>query len=53
MGIAIMAFIITLIVGLIGMALGLEVFGGYPEVGSVLAIAVMGAIIVYINEKKK
>ncbi len=49
MGKAILAAIITLIVGLLTMS----IFTGAGEVGSLVAIAVMGAFIIYFNEKKK
>jgi hypothetical protein len=35
------------------MVIGDEVMGGYPELGCIIAIAVMGAFIIYFNEEKK
>lgn len=50
---AIVALIITFIMGWIGMAIGHEFLGGFTEFGSVVAIAIMGAFIIYFNEKKQ
>lgn len=52
MGKAILAMIVTFISGWIGMVIGLELMGGFPEFGCVIAVAVMGAFIIYFNEKK-
>ena len=49
MGRAILALIITLVVGLLTMS----IFTGAAEVGVLVAISVMGAFIIYFNEKKK
>mgnify|MGYP000844621350 CR=1 FL=1 len=49
---AMIALIVTFVVGWIGMAIGFEFLGGFAEFGSVAAIAVMGAFIIYFNEKK-
>lgn len=49
MGKAILAAIITLVVGLLTMS----IFTGAVEVGIVVAIAVMGAFIICFNEEKK
>ena len=49
MGKAILAAIITLVVGLLVMSVFPEAF----EVGILAAIAVMGAFIICFNEKKK
>ncbi|MBE7032028.1 MAG: binding-protein-dependent transport permease [Ruminococcaceae bacterium] len=49
MGRAILASFVTLVVGLLTMS----IFTGAFEVGIVVAIAVMGAFIIYFNEKKK
>lgn len=35
------------------MVIGLEFLGGYIEFGLLIAVAVMGAFIIYFNEKKK
>lgn len=50
---ATVALIVTFIMGWIGMAIGLEFLGGFTEFGSVVSIAVMGAFIIYFNEKKQ
>lgn len=52
MGKAILAAIVTLIVGYLGMVVGLELLGGFVEVGCLIAIAVMGAFIIYFIDKK-
>ena len=48
MGKGILAAIVTVVVGLLTMS----VFTGAEEVGVVAAVAVMGAFIIYFNEKK-
>ena len=53
MGKAILAAIVTLIVGYLGMVVGLELLGNWVEFGLLIAIAVMGAFIIYFNDKKK
>ena len=53
MGKAILAATVTLIVGYLGMVVGLEFLGGFVEFGMLIAIAVMGAFIIYFNDKKK
>ena len=53
MGKAILAAIVTLIVGYLGMVVGLEFLGNRVEFGLLIAIAVMGAFIIYFNDKKK
>ena len=50
---AILAAIVTLIVGYLGMVVGLEFLGNWVEFGLLIAIAVMGAFIIYFNDKKK
>lgn len=52
MGKAILAALVTLVSGYIGMVLGLEIFGGWVEFGVLVAVAVMGGFIIYFNEKK-
>ena len=52
-GKAILAAIVTLIVGYLGMVVGLEFLGNWVEFGLLIAIAVMGAFIIYFNDKKK
>ena len=53
MGKTIAAMALTTICGFLGMVIGDEVMGGYPELGCIIAFAVMGAFIIYFNEKKK
>lgn len=53
MGKAILAAIVTLFAGYIGMVIGLEMLGGWVEFGCLIAVVVMGAFIIYFNEKKK
>ena len=48
MGKAILAAFITLVVGLVTMS----AFTGAEEVGVVASISVMGAFIIYFNEKR-
>ncbi len=43
MGKAILAAIVTLIAGYLGMVVGLELLGNWVEFGLLIAIAVMGA----------
>ena len=52
MGKAILAAIVTLIVGYLGAVVGLELLGNWVEFGLLIAIAVMGAFIIYFNDKK-
>ena len=53
MGKAILAAIATFVLGCLGMVIVLEFLGGYIEFGLLIAVAVMGAFIIYFNEKKK
>ena len=53
MGKAILAAIVTLIVGYLGMVVGLAFLGNLLEFGLLIAIAVMGPFIIYFNDKKK
>ena len=53
MGKAILAAIVTLIVGYLGMVVGLELLGGWVEFGVLVAVCVMGAFIIYFTDKKK
>lgn len=53
MGKAFLALIVTFISGVLGMVAGHELLGGFPEFGCIIAVAVMGAFIIYFNEKKK
>ena len=52
MGKAILALIVTVVVGLLGTAFGYDAMNGFSEIGAIAAIAVMGAFIIYFNEKK-
>ena len=52
LGKAILAVIVTLIVGYLGTVVGLELLGNWDEFGLLIAIAVMGAFIIYFNDKK-
>ncbi|MBQ3124325.1 MAG: binding-protein-dependent transport permease [Clostridia bacterium] len=49
---ALLALAVTFIAGLLGMAIGYDAMNGFSEMGSVVAVAVMGAFIIYFNEKK-
>ncbi len=53
MGKAILAALVTLFAGYLGMVVGLEFFGGWVELGTLVAISVMGAFIIGFMEKKK
>lgn len=50
---AILAAVVTIVAGYLGMVVGLEFLGGFVEFGCLIAIAVMGAFIITFNEKKK
>lgn len=52
MGKAILAIIVTIIVGFIGSAL-FSSWVNTPEWVVILAVAVMGAFIIFFNDKKK
>ena len=52
MGKAILAAIVTLIVGYLDTVVGLELLGNWGEFRLLIAIAVMGAFIIYFNDKK-
>ena len=49
---ALLALAVTFIAGLLGMAIGYDAMNGFSEMGSVVDVAVMGAFIIYFNEKK-
>ncbi len=49
----VLAALITILAGWIGMVIGLEYLGGYPEFGCVIAIAVMGMFIIMFNERSQ
>ena len=44
--------IATLLAGWIGMVIGREYLGGYPEFGCITAISVMGAAIIFSIERR-
>lgn len=50
MGKSILAFFVTVIVGVLFTAKGVDM--NWPELGNLFGIAVMGAFIIYFNEKK-
>lgn len=50
---SIIAIICTLVVGTVCMEIGLEFLGGFPEFGSIAAVAVASGCIIYFNEKRK
>ena len=52
MGKAILAAAITIVLGFCGILLGLASDIPIPELGSVIAIAVMGGFLLYDNHKK-
>lgn len=51
MGKAILAAIVTLVAGYYGYVIGDEI--GFVGLESIVAVAVMGAFIIYFNDKKK
>lgn len=53
MGKVILAAVVTLICGYLGAVIGNELLGGFQELGSITAVAVIGAFIIFFNEKKK
>ena len=53
MGRAILAFFVTIIVGFVSASYGVAYMGNFAEWGSIVAIATMGAFIIYYNEKSK
>jgi undecaprenyl pyrophosphate phosphatase UppP len=50
---ALLALVVTVVMGLLGTAFGYDEMNGFSEIGAVVAVAVMGAFIIYFNEKKK
>ena len=50
---AILAAVATLGAGYLGTVVGHELLGGFVEFGCLVAVAVMGAFIIYFNDKKK
>lgn len=53
MGKAILTAFVVLIVGLVFMAVGNDFLNGFTELGTVVSVAVAGAMVVFFNEKKK
>lgn len=53
MGKVILAVVVTFICSYLGAVIGNELLGGFQELGSITAVAVMGAFIIFFNEKKK
>ena len=47
----ILAILATIIVGWAGSAFGLEIMNGFRELGSILAVATMGAFIMVENKR--
>ena len=52
-GKVILAVIVTLIFGYLGVVIGNELLGGFRELGCITAVAIMGAFVIFFNEKKK
>ena len=50
---SIIALFVTVICGWIFAALGHDLMNGFSELGTIVAVAVMGAFIIFLNEKKK
>ncbi len=51
---AITTFLLTVLVGYLGLVIGSSrVMTPYPEYGSIFAIAFLGALLIYYNEKDK
>lgn len=50
---AILAAVVTLGAGYLGTVVGYELLDGFIELGCLVAVAVMGAFIIYFNDKKK
>jgi hypothetical protein len=53
MGKAILAIIVTFFGGWLCAAIGNDTMGGFVELGTIGAVAIMGGFIIYFNEKKK
>lgn len=49
----ILAFVIIVLAGWVGMTIGLEYLGGYPEFGCVIAVAVMGMFLIMFNDRSQ
>ena len=52
MGKVIFTLVLTLVVGLVSMVLGIEFFGGYPELGAIVSIAVASGLLIIKRNKK-
>ena len=50
---AILAAVATLVAGYLGTVVGHELLDGFVEFGCLVAVAVMGAFIIYFNDTKK
>lgn len=50
---AVLALVLTIFLGWCGAAYGNDLMGGWTGFGNIIATAVMGAFIIYFNEKKK
>lgn len=48
-----MSAVITLVISRLGMQVGLDFWGGFPEFGLLAAIAAMGGFIICFNKSKK
>lgn len=53
MGKGLFTFAITLICGVVCMAIGYEFLNGFSEFGTICAISIAAGVIVYFNEKKQ
>lgn len=53
MGKAVLALVVTLVLGLLATAFGYDEMNGFSEIGAVVSVAVMGAFIIYFNEKNR
>lgn len=49
----ILTLILTFIIGIVCLAVGTDFMNGFTELGTIAAVVVMGALVVYFNEKKK
>lgn len=53
MGKAIFSFILVLVIGILGMAVGNDLLGGYPEFGTVIGIATAAGCIIFFQDRKR
>ncbi|MPN14987.1 hypothetical protein SDC9_162316 [bioreactor metagenome] len=49
----IIAMFVTVLCGWVFAALGHDLVNGFTELGTIVAVAVMGAFVIFFNEKKK